>query len=152
MSTDTAHILTLIEQLSAGWLAGYGKQFAASFALQAHFVAFDGSILTGPVEIASFHQRAFDRHLRGTELDLVVQEIRPVAPNAWLVFARGGIRRKDGAVGELTGESAQMFLCKREAGVTLIEAFQNTRIRPVTDQQSAEAWRAFDQLWETRNN
>ncbi len=152
MFTDTAHILRVMEQLSEGWLAGDGKQFAAPFSPHAHFVAFDGSVLTGPVEIASFHQRAFDSHLRGTELDVAVQEIRPVDPNAWLVFARGGIQRKDGSVGELTGESVQMFLCKREAGVTLIEAFQNTRIRPVTDKQSAEIWHAFDKLWETRNN
>ena len=152
MSTNTTHILTTIEQLCAGWLAGDGAQFAASFAPQAHFVAFDGNIITGSVEIASFHQRAFDSHLRGTELDIVVREIRLVASNAWLVFAKGGIKRKDGTVGELTGESAQMFLFKREADVTLIEAFQNTRIRPITDKRSAEAWRAFDKLWETRNN
>ncbi len=36
--------------------------------------------------------------------------------------------------------------------MALIEAFQNTRMRPVTDKQSAEAWRAFDKLWETRNH
>ncbi len=151
MSIEASHILRLVEQISAGWVAGDGKQFATSFAPQAHFVAFDGNILIGPAEIAAFHQRAFDSHLRGTKLDLAIQEIRPVSPNAWLVFAQGGIKRIDGSAGELTGESAQTLLCKQEVGVTLIEAFQNTRIRPIIDKQSAQAWREFDKLWETRN-
>ena len=88
MSTNAAHILTVIEQISAGWLAGDENQFAASFAPHAHFVAFDGNILTGPMDIASFHQMAFDSHLRGTELDIAVPEIRPVASNVWLVLLK----------------------------------------------------------------
>jgi len=149
MSTPTNHFLRVMEQLCAGWLAGDGKQYALPFTPQAHYVVFDGSVLTGPAEIASFHQRAFDGNLRGTELHLALQEIRPVDAAAWLAFTKGGVIRKDGSVRRLTGESVQTFFCKREAGVTLIEAFQNTRIHPVTDRQSADAWRAFDKLWET---
>lgn len=152
MNTDTAHIFSVMEQLSAGWLAGDGKLFATPFSSQAYFVAFDGTILNGPAEIAAFHQKAFESHLRGTELVLANQEIRQVCASSWLVFARGGIKSKDGSVAELTGESAQLFFCKKEAGAMLIEAFQNTRIRPITDKQSAQAWRSFDKLWGERNN
>ncbi len=151
MSTETNPILTVMEQLRAGWLAGDGKQYAVPFTAQAHYVVFDGTVLTGPAEIASFHQRAFDNNLRGTELQLAVQEIRLINSDVWLAFTKGGILRKDGSQSRLTGESVQTFLCKREAGVTFVEAFHNTRIHPVTDQQTANAWLAFDKLWEHGN-
>ena len=119
--------------MTAGWQAGDGKRFAAPFGERAHFVAFDGTVLTGPSEIAAFHQRAFDTHLRGTALGVTVEEIRPVAERAWLVFASGGVRKTDGATTERTGESVQTYLCREEAGKTRTEAFQNTRVRPETD-------------------
>ena len=43
----------------------------------------------------------------------------------------------------------QLFVFREQAGLAVIEAFQNTRLRPVTDARAAEVWRQFDQL---RNN
>ena len=151
MLNDPTHILDLVDELTAGWLAGDGKRFAAPFGERAHFVAFDGTVLTGPSEIAAFHQKAFDTHLRGTALDVTVEEVRPVAERVWLVFASGGISKIGGSTAERTGESVQTYLCREEEGKIYIEAFQNTRVRPVTDQQSAEVWRAFDELWQKRS-
>jgi hypothetical protein len=51
---------------------------------------------------------------------------------------------------ERTGESVQLFVFREQEGFVAIEAFQNTRLRPVTDAQSAEVWRHFDQLWNNR--
>ncbi|MBV8275759.1 MAG: hypothetical protein JO170_10955 [Verrucomicrobia bacterium] len=51
---------------------------------------------------------------------------------------------------ERTGESVQLFVFREQEGLVAIEAFQNTRLRPVTDAQSAEVWRQFDQLWNNR--
>lgn len=150
MTTDTDHIADLLDRLCAGWRAGDGMQYALPFTERAHYVVFDGHVLAGPAEIASFHQRAFDGPLRSTELQLAIQEIRPVAPDAWLVFTHGGIVRDDGTERRLTGESVQTFFCRREAGATRIETFHNTRVHPVTDRASAEVWRAFDALWKTR--
>jgi uncharacterized protein (TIGR02246 family) len=119
------------------------------FAPQARFVAFDGTTLTGPSEIANFHQRAFDSQ-PGTALDIHIEEIRSVAPGVWLAWTKGGIRKPDGSFAERSGESVQLFVFREDAGFIAIEAFQNTRLRPVTDSQSAEVWRQFDRLWNDR--
>ena len=147
MKTETSQIQCILEELQAGWSVGSGAQFAAAFAPQARFVAFDGTTLTGSSEIANFHQRAFDSHLQGTALDVHFQEIRLVAPGVWLAWAQGGIIKANGSVAERTGESVQLFVFVEYAGILAIEAFQNTRLRPVTDAQTAEVWRQFDQLW-----
>jgi uncharacterized protein (TIGR02246 family) len=150
MKTETSPIHRILQELQASWLAGSGVQFAAAFALHARFVAFDGTTLTGPAEIANFHQRAFDSHLQGTALDVHVEEIRLVAPGVWLAWTKGGIVKPNGSVVERTGDSIQLFVFREDAGLIAIEAFQNTRLRPVTDSHSAEVWRQFDQLWNDR--
>ncbi|MBV9275870.1 MAG: SgcJ/EcaC family oxidoreductase [Verrucomicrobia bacterium] len=150
MKTETTQIHRIIQELQAGWLAGSGAQFAAAFAPQARFVAFDGATLTGPSEIANRHQRAFDSHLQGTALDLHIEEIRLVATGVWLAWTKGGITKANGSVVERTNESVQLFVFREQGGLVVIEAFQNTRLRPVTDSQSAEVWRQFDQLWRNR--
>ena len=150
MKTETSQIQRILEELQAGWSAGSGAQFAAAFAPQSRFVVFDGTTLTGPSEIANFHQRAFDSHPQGTELDIHIEEIRLMAPGVWLAWTKGGIAKTNGSVVERTGESVQLFVFKEQAGLMAIEAFQNTRLRPVTDAHSAEVWRQFDQLWHNR--
>jgi uncharacterized protein (TIGR02246 family) len=74
MTTETSQIHLVIKELQASWLAGSGTQFAAAFAPQARFVVFDGTTLTGPSEIANFHQRFFDRQ-PGTALDIDIEEM-----------------------------------------------------------------------------
>ena len=147
MKTETSQIQRILEELQASWSVGSGAHFGAAFAPQARFVAFDGMTLTGPSEIANFHQRAFDSHLQGTALDVHIEEIRLVAPGVWLAWTKGGIMKANGSVVERTGESVQLFVFREHAGLIAIEAFQNTRLRPVTDAHSAEVWRQFDQLW-----
>jgi uncharacterized protein (TIGR02246 family) len=88
-------------------------KFAAAFAPDARFVAFDGTTLTGPAEIANFRQRSFDSHLQGTALDVHLEEIRLVAPGVWLAWAKGGIMKPNGSVVERTGESVQLFVFRR---------------------------------------
>jgi hypothetical protein len=50
----------------------------------------------------------------------------------------------------IAGESVQLSVFGELERLVAIEAFQNTRLRPVTDAQSAEVWRQFDQLWNNR--
>jgi uncharacterized protein (TIGR02246 family) len=76
MKVKTSQIRCILQELQAGWLTGSGTQFAAAFAPEARFVAFDGTTLTGPSEIANFHQRAFDSHLQGTGIDVHIEEIK----------------------------------------------------------------------------
>jgi uncharacterized protein (TIGR02246 family) len=150
MKTETSQIQRILEELKGGWSAGSGSHFAAPFAPQARFVVFDGTTLMGPTEIANFHQKVFDRYLQNTALELQIEEIRLVAAGVWLVWTKGGIAKTNGSIVERTGESVQLFVFREQAGLMAIEAFQNTRLRPVTDEHSAGIWRQFDQLWNNR--
>ena len=67
--------------------------------------------------------------------------LKTVAPGVWLAWTKGGITKAGGSVVERTGESVQLFVFRDYAGLIAIEAFQNTRLRPVTDAHSAEVWR-----------
>jgi uncharacterized protein (TIGR02246 family) len=143
----TTQLQELMDQLANSWSTGNGKEFGASFTDDAHFVAFDGTVLEGPAAIGQFHQAAFDRYLQNTRLLLSVDATRPIDESALLVFASGGIQSKSGGTVILTGDSLQTMVVVLQDGKARILAFQNTRRRPITDADSASVWREFDSLW-----
>jgi uncharacterized protein (TIGR02246 family) len=145
-----ARINELLTTMTEGWRRGSGTLFAQPFSKDAHFVAFDGSVHNGPSEIAVFHQVAFDTVLKGTSLDLSVSETRQIDQKTWLVFAKGWHRPNDAADDKRRAESVNIFVCKLDGKTAEVLAFQNTRVRPITDQASADIWKAFDTSWESR--
>jgi uncharacterized protein (TIGR02246 family) len=149
MSVET-RIKESLDQMVNGWQRGDGKLFAQPFSKEARFVAFDGSIHHGADEIAAFHQRAFDTVLKGTSLDLEISEIKQIDQKIWLVFSKGWHRRSNAPAGNRIAESVNIFVYWADEEKIEVLAFQNTRARPITDQASAEAWRAFDNLWQDR--
>jgi uncharacterized protein (TIGR02246 family) len=62
----TSQLQELMDQLANFWSAGSGREFGALFMDDAHFVAFDGTVLKGPAAIGQYHQAAFDRYLQNT--------------------------------------------------------------------------------------
>jgi uncharacterized protein (TIGR02246 family) len=138
----------LLDKMTEGWRRGSGTLFSEPFSKEARFVAFDGSVHYGPDEIAAFHQKAFDTVLKGTSLDLTVSEMKQIDQRTWLVFARGWHRPSNAPDGKRRAESVNIFVCKIDEEKAEVVAFQNTRARPITDQASAELWRAFDTSWE----
>lgn len=140
----------IIVAIQAGWKAGDGQQLAAPFAEHARFVSWDGQVLQGKEAIAEHHQRAFNGPLKGTEMRLTVDEVRALDGETLVAFTSG---RAGPAGTPLDGpaESAQILVCRVEGSHAIVEAFQNTRLRPITDPQSAAAWRRFDQAWAERN-
>src|ERR1700761_7276501 len=137
----------LLRGIERAWKDGRGEEFARYFTREAHFIVFDGTVLTGAKEIASFHQRAFDTHLAGTSLKLIEDGRRKIGDDAVLLFTNGGIQGPDGRQAPLSGDSLQtMFVVARENQLQ-IDAFQNTRKRPIVDERSATAWKRFDTAW-----
>ena len=63
-----AGIDALLEGMRQAWRAGDAAAFAAFHAADARFVAFDGSVLTGPDAIAAFHARPFATVLADSEV------------------------------------------------------------------------------------
>jgi uncharacterized protein (TIGR02246 family) len=145
-----ARIKESLDVMIEGWFQGSGKLFAQPFSKEARFVAFDGSIHHGPDEIAAFHQRAFDTVLKGTSLELNVTEIKQIDQETWLVFSTGWHRPSNAPVEARRAESVNLFVYKADEDKAMVLAFQNTRARPITDQASAESWRAFDTFWNGR--
>jgi uncharacterized protein (TIGR02246 family) len=140
-------IADLHERIARSWQEGSGEAFSAGFTADAHFVAFDGTVLRGPDAIARFHQRAFDTHLKGTRLVVSIEETAPVGDHATLAFTTGHIERDGAGAGDLTGQLVQTGLFVRQDGKVLMKAFHDCRNRPITDQRSAEVWKAFDRAW-----
>jgi uncharacterized protein (TIGR02246 family) len=138
----------MLDRMVEGWRRGSGAVFAEPFSREARFVAFDGSVHIGRDEIAAFHQKAFETVLKGTFLDLTVSEMKQMDQRIWLVFAKGWHRPSDAPTGKRKAESVNIFVCKADEEKTEVVAFQNTRVRPITDQASAESWKAFDIFWE----
>jgi uncharacterized protein (TIGR02246 family) len=143
-----AKINELLGKMTEGWRRGNGTLFAQPFSKDARFVAFDGSIHRGPDEIAAFHQKAFDTFLKGTSLDVTVSEMKQIDQRIWLVFTTGWHRPTNAPETKRRAESINILVCKADEEKTEFVAFQNTRVRPITDQASAELWRAFDTSWE----
>lgn len=143
-----ATINELLAKMIDGWQRGSGALFAQPFSKDAHFVAFDGSVHNGAEEIASFHQKAFDTVLKGTSLDLTVSDTRQIDQKSWLVFTKGWHRPSNGPDDKRTAESVNILVCKVDEKAGEVLAFHNTRVRPITDQVSAELWRASDKSWE----
>lgn len=151
MATETK-INGLLDKMTEGWRRGNGTLFAQPFSKNARFVAFDGSVHNGPEEIAAFHQHAFDTVLKGTSLDLTVSEMKQIDERTWLVFATGWHRPSNAPEGKgRKAKSVTIFVCKTDDEKAEVMAFQNTRVRPITDQASAQAWRTFDNSWEERD-
>ena len=141
------HCSELIAGLTGSWHAGSGTGFSDCFTHDAHFVAFDGTALGGPKAIAEYHQAAFDRYLQNTELIISVEQSIPLADCALLLFINGSIQDRQGRHVMLTGESLATLVVVLRGDRAKIQAFQNTRKRPIQDRRSADVWKAFDRLW-----
>lgn len=146
-----AQIAALVTALKDAWRAGDPGRFARSFTRAANFVAFDGAELKGRAAIATYHAAPFAGHLAGTTLAMDVGETRALAQDVLLVSSRGGIVKKGSAQGDPIGASTQTLVLVFEDGELLIDAFQNTRIRPIEGPETAAIWKSFDRAWSARH-
>jgi uncharacterized protein (TIGR02246 family) len=84
---DAEQIRGLYRALMDGWNAGSGEAFAAPFAEEADFIAFDGTHFRGRDEIVRFHDPLFKTHMKGTRLVGEVIDLRFVAPDVAVLHA-----------------------------------------------------------------
>jgi uncharacterized protein (TIGR02246 family) len=129
--SDANDIRGLYLATMAGWNRGSGEAFAAPFADEVDFVAFDGTRFQGRDELIRFHDPLFKTHLRGTRLVGDVTDIRFLGADVAVLHAYGGtvLRGKQQAAPER--DSLQTLVAVyRDARWQLI-AFQNTRVRPI---------------------
>ena len=148
VSSDEAAIRDLYYQLMAGWNHGSGEAFAAPFTETADFVAFDGSRFKGRQAIAQFHQPVFDTHLKGTRLVGDVTGVRFLSSEIALVHALGGTVMRGKSAPTADRDSIQTLVAIKSGGQWRLDAFQNTRVRPIGRSTAGTLlWLGFDWLW-----
>jgi len=147
-SADEAAVRALYQQLMDGWNQGSGDAFAAVFTEDGDLIGFDGTHFKGRQEIAPFHQRLFDKWLKGSRLVGEVKDVRFLSPDIALMHAVGGtvLRGKSEPVPER--DSIQTLVATRQDGEWRLAAFQNTRLHPMDSSAGLFLiWTLSDLLW-----
>lgn len=145
---DEAAVRALYEQVMEGWNQGSAEAFAAPFAEDSDFIAFDGSHFIGREEIASFHRPLFETHLKGTHLVGRIKSVRLLSPDVALMHAIGGtvMPGKSGPAPERN--SIQTLVATKRGDEWRFAAFQNTRVRPIGRNAGGTfVWLFSDWLW-----
>jgi uncharacterized protein (TIGR02246 family) len=148
-SAEEAAVRALYQQLMNGWNQGSGDAFAAVFTEDGDLIGFDGTHFKGREEIAPFHQRLFDKWLKGSHLVGQVKDVRFLSPDVALMHAIGGtvLRGKSEPVPER--DSIQTLVATRQEGDQWrLAAFQNTRLHPMDSSAGPFLiWTLSDLLW-----
>jgi uncharacterized protein (TIGR02246 family) len=147
-SADGAAVRALYQELMDGWNRGSGEDFAAVFTEDGDLVAFDGTHFEGRGEIAPFHQKLFDKWLKGTRLVGRVKDVRFLSPDVALMHAVGGTVMRGKSEPSPERDSIQTLFAVRQDGEWRLAAFQNTRLRPMGRSTAAFLiWTFTDLLW-----
>lgn len=128
--TEEAAVRDVYQQVMQAWNRGSGADLAEMFVEDGDLIGFDGTHLKGRQEIASFHQRLFDKWLKGSRLVGQVTDVRFLGPDVAVMHAVGGtiLRGKRRPAPER--DSIQTLVATRQArGDWRLAAFQNTRLR-----------------------
>jgi len=145
---DAEAIRGLYRATMEGWNAGSGEAFAAPFAEESDFIAFDGSHFRGRDEIARFHDPLFKTHLRGTRLVGDVTDIHFVSPDVAVLHAHGGTIMRGKSRPAPERDSLQTMVAVRRDDRWELVAFQNTRLRPIGKNfLGTMLWLVTDWLW-----
>lgn len=150
-SADEAAVREVYEQFMDAWNRGSGAALAQVFTPDGDLVGFDGTHLHGRQEIAQFHQRLFDKWLRGSRLVGEVSDVRFLGPEVAVLHAVGGTILRGKRAPAPERDSIQTLVAARdEDGSWRLAAFQNTRLRLMTGGGRAFlALTLSDWVWKT---
>ncbi len=147
-SPDEAAVRTLYQQLIDAWNTSSGGVYAAPFAEDDDLIGFDGTHFKGRQEIAPFHQRLFDTHLKGTRLVGQVTSVRFLSPDVALMQAVGGTVMRGKSAPTPERDSIQTLVATNCGGEWRLAAFHNTRVRPIGRHPAGTfVWILSDWLW-----
>ena len=148
-STEEMAVRDVYQQFMDAWNRGSGAGLAEVFTEDGHLVGFDGTHLKGRKEIGPFHQRLFDKWLKGSRLVGQVSDVRFLGPDVAVMHAVGGtvLRGKRRAAPER--DSIQTLVASRQPGGDWrLTAFQNTRLRVMgAGARPFLLWTLSDWLW-----
>jgi uncharacterized protein (TIGR02246 family) len=145
---DETSVRALYEQLMDGWNQGSAESFAAPFAEDADFIAFDGTHFKGRLEIVSSHKPLFEKWLKGTRLTGEVRAIRFPTPEIAIMHAFGRTTMRNKPEPAPERDSIQTLVASKRDGEWRLIAFHNTRVRPIGRNAGGTfVWFFPDWLW-----
>jgi uncharacterized protein (TIGR02246 family) len=145
---DADQVRALYTRAMDGWNRGSGHAFAAPFATDSDFIAFDGVRFRGREGLGRAHDPLFRTHLKGTRLVGDVTDVRFLADNVALIHASGGTILRGKTTPAPERDSVQTLVAIRRDGRWEIVAFQNTRVRPIgRSVLGTLLWLVSDRLW-----
>jgi uncharacterized protein (TIGR02246 family) len=146
--SDIDAVRRLYTQLMDGWNTGSAEAFAAPFAEECVFIAFDGSRFRSRETLVRVHEPLFRTHLRGMRLVGEVGDVRFLGTDVAVMHATGRTILRGAARPAAERDSIQTLVALRHQGVWRLVAFQNTRVRPIgLSASSALLWLVSDWLW-----
>jgi uncharacterized protein (TIGR02246 family) len=147
-TSDAEAVRSLYQQLMDGWNAGSAEGFAAPFADEIDFIAFDGARFQRREELVRFHEPLFKTHLRGTRLVGEVTDVRFVSPDVAVMHATGDTILRGATRPAPERASLQTLVATRRDGRWRLVAFQNTRVRPIGQNAAGTLlWLITDRIW-----
>lgn len=142
-STDETKIKEMHAEMIKAWNNGSGAGFAAPFAPDADFIAFEGSQLKGRSQIAQFHQMLFETSFRGTRLDGGVHFVRFLRPDFALMHAWATTALRGETNASSSRDSMQLFIATKHGGYWQFDAMQNSRRVTMEQQLFADVFAAL---------
>lgn len=133
-SLDETRIKEMHARMVEAWNLGSGAGFAAPFAPDADFIAFEGSQLKGRSQIAQFHQMLLDTSLKGTRMDGGVHFVRFLRPDFAVLHAWATTTLRGETNASSSRDSMQLFIATKHGGYWQFDAMQNSR-RVTMEQQ-----------------
>ncbi len=124
---DETTIRDVVTEMIDAWNRGDARDFAAAFAEDADFIAFEGTHLKGRQQIVAFHQPLFDAQLHGTRLEAGVNFVRFLGPSLAIMYTWATTTLAGQTNASNSRDSMQLFVMTRRSGEWLCEAMLNAR-------------------------
>lgn len=135
---DRDGIAGLPSAMTAAWNAGDAEAYGALFTSNSDYVAFDGTRLRGRHQNVEHHLRLFETVLRDTRLRFEgAPEIRLLTADVAIMHACGSVLLPWQNQVPKARRSIQTYVVRRTVSGWRIEAFHNTRCKPLTVPQGA---------------
>ena len=128
-NNDELALQSLYRKKIEGWNEANGQKFAEVYTEDADFIGFDGTYLSGRIEIAEFHQMLFDKFLRGTRLLGKIKSIKFPIPNVAIIVAISGTIEANQSSINPERNSIHTIVAVNHGNIEqwCFTAFQNTR-------------------------
>ena len=137
-STDETKLREMHAGMIEAWNRGSAAGFAAPFAPDADFIAFEGTQLRGRAQISQFHQMLFETSLENTTLEGGVHFVRLLRPDLAVIHAWVTSSLPNERNASSSRDSLQLLVATKHGGYWQFDAMQNSRRLTMEQQRFAD--------------